>query len=141
MARPRRIIKTDNPIGAKINQVMAEQGMEADYAKLADIFGVTTASAREWVHFGRISKARYPTLVEWSGYPLEWWFDLSAETDAPGLNQVNEQPSPSWTAPPPWPFRHITPAQYGRLDSQDRSRVEGFIQGLLAQTDHERHAA
>lgn len=81
MAKPKRERVTDNPIGRKINLVLAEMGMPGDYAALAKAFDVRVPSVYGWIDNGRIHKNKLTRLVEWSGRPLEWW--LGAPSSGP----------------------------------------------------------
>lgn len=83
MAKPKRVRETTNPIGAKINTVLAEKGVPGDYSALAKHFGVALTSVYGWVERGRISKDRLPKLAEWSGKPLTWWLD-AVDADSQG---------------------------------------------------------
>ncbi len=71
---------TENPIGKKFHEVMAEKAITGDYRALALAFKVATPSVYDWIDHGRISKERYPRLAEWSGRSLDWWFDVPPET-------------------------------------------------------------
>lgn len=138
MPRPLKLIETSDPIGLKINQVMAEKGIAADYKALADAFGVTAPSAREWVQFGRIAKDRYPQLVAWSGRSLHWWFDVPE----PGGNTLpaRESSPPAYVRPAPalpapeWPFPTIEAARIQKL-----LKRLGQAQGKTAMAELERH--
>lgn len=81
MPKPKRVRETTNPLGKKLNQVMAFKGLAGDYAAVAKHFGVAVPSVYGWVDFGRISKARFGALEDWSDMPVAWWLDDS-ETEA-----------------------------------------------------------
>lgn len=132
MPRIKKVMKTDVPFGQKFNDVMAAKGMAGDYAKLAEDFGVTTPSAREWVKYGRFAKERYPDLVKWSGRSLDWWFDAVPPLGLGAASSV-QQVTPIYDVPPPpaWPFRTVSVDQFWLLDDWGRAEVEGFIKGLL----------
>lgn len=93
MPKPMKQRETDNPIGKKFHAVMAEKLMVGDYRALAKDFKVSTPSVYDWIDHGRISKERYPRLVEWSGRSLDWWFDVPAVAgDADHFLGVQERP-------------------------------------------------
>lgn len=134
MPPPKRIIKTDNPLGIKINAVMLERGMPGDYAKLAGIFDVTTPSAREWVQKGRMAKRHYATLVRWSGRPLSWWFDApSPPGDAGHIVSENVPAFVTSQRPDDWPFASISRREFWGLPEQARREIEAFAMGVMSQ--------
>lgn len=139
MPRPKKTLDTKDPLGQKINLVMTEKGIAGDYGALAKVFGVTTASAREWVQLGRMAKERYTKLAEWSGRSLDWWFDVPTLTTQPWL--ASEPSAPYGSIGPAWPFREVTPSQYATLDSAAQSEAEAFIKGMIAATRRNREAA
>ena len=149
MPRPLKVLDTAHPFGVKINEVMAEKGYPGDYRRLAQEFGVTTPSAREWVLYGRFSKDRFEALAAWSGRPLEWWFSTQAAPPAapppamaPALKAAAaEGVYKIGKPPPPWPFPRIDPADFALLDVHDRAEIEGFVKGLIAATKRKRRAA
>lgn len=128
MPRVRKIIETDHPFGLKLNAVMADMGMAGDYKRLAEDFGVTVASAREWITLGRFAKDRYADLVRWSNRSLDWWFDIPPLAGAT-VALANERAA-TYRIAPPWPFRTVSVAQFEALDAWSRAEVEGFIKGL-----------
>jgi transposase len=75
MPKPKRARETSNPLGQKLNTILAEKGMEGDYAAVAKHFGVAVPSVYGWIDNGRISKSRLTQLAEWSGRPITWWLD------------------------------------------------------------------
>ena len=85
---PKSPRQTQDPLGKKFLQVLREKGHADDLNYLAEVFGVKVQSTYDWINLGRFAKERYPRLVEWSGRPLEWWFDvggpLRASEPAPG---------------------------------------------------------
>lgn len=145
MPRPRSIIETSDPLGVKLNEVMAEKHMAGDYAKLARAFGVTTASAREWVKYGRLSKDRFPVLVQWSGRSLHWWFDVTPDVQmvpvsgSGGLelgSSLSTPPLARERSPeyhPSWPFETITPSDLKRLPRNSMREIETFARWILSQ--------
>lgn len=72
-----------NPIGMRINLVMAEKKMVGDYAAVADHFGVKVPSVYGWLDSGRISKGRLPDLETWSGKPMSWWLGATESQNYP----------------------------------------------------------
>ena len=137
MPRPKQPIKTQNAFGVKMNTILALKGMEGDYKALADVFGVSVPSARQWIESGRVSKDHYATLVQWSGRDLHWWFDVPAPLD----HSAAESKPLALHAQPAWPFRRVSPADYERLDEYERGQVEGLVQALLIQSQAHRQAA
>lgn len=79
MAKPKRERETNNPIGQKINVVLAEKGMAGDYAALAKEFDVAVTSVYGWVEKGRIRKDRLPKLANWSNKSLKWWLETTED--------------------------------------------------------------
>ena len=138
MPRPRKIIETTDPIGAKINEVLAEKGLAGNYRALGEAFGVTTPSAREWVQFGRISKERYRALVEWSGRPLNWWFDIPEavreirSTIAPSAAFHAQEASPR-VYHSDWPFRTLREDELRQLPDAALREIEAFARGVISQ--------
>lgn len=55
-------------------------------------------------------------------------------------NQAAEQPG-TYDARQPWPFRVITPEQWGTMNHDDKVIVEGLITTLLGQRDAARKSA
>lgn len=88
MAKPKKIREANNPIGRKINLVMAEKNMAGDYALLAKMFDVTTMAVYGWIDTGRIKKDRLPKLEEWSDHPLSWWLDASDTAPPPASDNL-----------------------------------------------------
>lgn len=138
MPRPRKIIETTDPLGAKINEVLAEKGMAGDYRALGAAFGVTTPSAREWVQFGRLSKERYRALVEWSGRPLDWWFDIPEHLRVPRPSPeaspeplFAQEPTNPWRGS--WPFKTLRPDELRQLPAQALREIEAFARGVMSQ--------
>jgi hypothetical protein len=82
MPKPKRVRATSNPLGAKINEVMAEKGMNGDYAAVAKQFGVAVPSVYGWIDNGRIDKSRLSSLASWSGKPVTWWLDTTGNISA-----------------------------------------------------------
>ena len=136
MSKSKKPIATQHPFGIKINQVMVMKGMAGDYQALADVFGVTVQSAREWVQYGRLSKAHYARLVLWSGRVLHWWFDVPAPMGKDANATIALTPAPA-----PWPFRHVSAGDYAQLDEYERGQVEGLVRALLIQAQGKRKAA
>ena len=64
-------------IGAKLKQEAERLGLKP--AQVAEKFGVKPPSVYDWYEHGRIHKKHYPTLVELSGKPLQWWLDFPSE--------------------------------------------------------------
>lgn len=127
MPRKRTVIATRTPLGVKLNRVMAERGIEADYAGLAAVFEVTPASAREWVQYGRMAKKHFPRLVEWSGRSLDWWFDSSADPQsaAPPGPMAGERSVGFHERA--WPFVRVSADDYAALSDLERAEIEGFV--------------
>lgn len=162
MPKPRKPLETDHPFGIKLNQIMEIKGMAGQYQALADAFGVTVQSARQWVQYGRFSKEHYAKLVQWSGRDLHWWFNVPAKlnsddpeesvTPAPQLQCQTRADDKSHdtaesatliSAPmvPAWPFRGISSADYALLDDYERGQVEGLVRALLLQSRANRQNA
>lgn len=143
MPRPLKVIATTDGFGAKLNSIMAAKGMPGDYKQLAEIFGVTTPSAREWVKFGRFAKERYAKLVEWSGKSLYWWLDVPEPSPgawgAPNGGEVREPTPPAFLRlSRAWPFDTVSAADYALLDAHARAEAEAFIKGLIANSQRKR---
>lgn len=64
-------------MGAKLKQEAERLGLKP--AQVADKFGVKAPSVYDWYEHGRIHKKHYPTLVEMSGKPIQWWLDFPKE--------------------------------------------------------------
>jgi len=129
-----KLRETSNPIGLKFHEVMKEKGLIANYAAVAKAFDVATTSVYDWVDHGRISKERYRQLVEWSGRPLDWWFDIQPAAALPmPIHAVNEQ-QPVYQFPPhpAWPFS-VSLDDYRRLSDSDRGRIDGYITSIVEQ--------
>lgn len=73
---PKKPRTTSNAFGKKFLAVMADKGLGQDFAVVAAAFGVAVPSVYDWIDYGRFKKDRYAKLVEWSGRPLDWWFDI-----------------------------------------------------------------
>jgi transcriptional regulator with XRE-family HTH domain len=56
----------------------------------------------------------------------EWLYD----GNGPAPHNIAAEPLRHYSLPE-WPFSHITPEQYRRLSEAQRSRAEGFIEGLI----------
>ena len=125
-------IDTDNPLGLKLNEVMAEKGIAGDYAALARAFEVTTPSARDWIKNGRMATKRYQALVDWSGRSLHWWFDIHGPgPGGPALFTGDSDVRP-WGALA-WPFLSFSAAEIQRLPDGARREIEAFVRGVLSQ--------
>lgn len=61
-------------LGAKLKQEAERLGLKP--AQVAEIFDVRPPSVYDWYEHGRIHKKHYPTLVEMSGRPIQWWLDF-----------------------------------------------------------------
>ncbi|MBN8749505.1 MAG: hypothetical protein J0I65_18590 [Variovorax sp.] len=135
MPKAQKVRETTNALGAKINAVMAEKGMAGDYAALAREFGVATPSTYDWITHGRLGKERYQKLVEWSGRPLDWWFDIqppaygAAEQSTPLLAREAGAPVPIARGER-WPF--TAPLERVRaLAPIDIAMIDGYIKGVI----------
>lgn len=131
MPRPKTVRQTTDPVGQKLNQVMAEKNMEGDYAAVAAVFGVKSQSVADWVKFGRISKDRYKALVRWSGRPLHWWFDIDDEPGPLVTRLTAEEPSAVFLASQKWPFHTVSQDDFFALPIDVQREVEGFARGLV----------
>lgn len=136
-----KIRETNNPIGRKFHQVMAEKRMEGDYKALAEAFGVRTPSVYDWIDHARIGKERFARLVEWSGRSLHWWFDIDMPVEGYTAHQANESTGVyDIRARAPWPFSRPFEA-YDRLSAASKSRVDSYLAGLIdAEHDAGAHA-
>jgi len=143
MAKPIKERDTQHPFGRKLNEVMREKGIAGDYSTAATVFGVKTPSVYDWVDHGRIAKRHYKTLAEWSGRPLEWWFEelrseQQATEDSPVKLHSSEEAPVCLRAKQEdrsdslWPFRHLPVTALRDLDPDDLRRVEDFAMALLA---------
>lgn len=144
MAKPIKERDTQHPFGRKLNEVMRVKGIAGDYSAAAAVFGVKTPSVYDWVDHGRIAKRHYKTLTEWSGHPLEWWFEELQPEQQVAEKRPPASPSASEDTPiylhnkredqldSLWPFRHLPMAALRDLDADDLRRVEDFAMALLA---------
>lgn len=133
MPKSARVRATENPLGQKINAVMAEKNMAGDYAQLAQIFEVATPSTYDWITHGRLGKERYKRLVEWSGRSLNWWFDIPAGYEQ--AQQASTQVGESVSVYPikngeRWPFS-VDLDLVRKLDSVDIALIEGYIRAIV----------
>lgn len=126
MPKATRVRETENALGQKINQVMAEKGIAGDYAELARVFGVATPSTYDWVTHGRLGKERYQKLVEWSGRSLDWWFDIATE----GSTSLPSESVVSLASKDRWPLATDLET-LRRMPPADRDLVDAYIRGLL----------
>lgn len=136
MPKAQKVRETTNPLGVKINAVMAEKGMAGDYAALAKEFGVATPSTYDWITHGRLGKERYQKLVEWSGRSLDWWFDIPRAVSYQPLMTPSNSVAREAEAPVPiskgerWPF--TVPIERVRgLDPVDLAMIDGYIKGVI----------
>ena len=106
---PKEPRTTDDPVGQKLLQVLREKGRQDDLKHLAKVFDVRVQSTYDWIKYGRISKDRYATLVQWSGRPLEWWFDVPSSSR------------------PPWPFPQLQEDAIAAMDPLQIARLEGAL--------------
>lgn len=74
-------------MGEKLKQEAQRLGLKP--AQVAEKFGVKAPSVYDWYDHGRIHKKHYPTLVEMSGKPIEWWLDFPKED----LTVAEDRPS------------------------------------------------
>ena len=144
MPRPKTPVQTDNPIGQKINDVMAEKGIAGDYKALSQVFGIAVPSVYDYVRHGRIAKERYQALVEWSQRSLDWWFDI--ETPATGYKDRKDSYAKTEEKISPiasekiadlkekragqWPFS-VTAEQIQKLDFDDIIMIDSYIKGVF----------
>lgn len=80
-------------MGEKLEQEAKRLGLKP--AQVAEVFGVKPPSVYDWYAHGRIHKKHYPTLVEWSGKPIEWWLDFPTEsikTEQQAADYAGEDP-------------------------------------------------
>lgn len=80
-------------MGVKLRQEAIRLGLKP--AQVAEVFGVKPPSVYDWYEHGRIHKKHYPTLVEWSGKPLQWWLDFPETSIG-----VEQTPAPYFGADP-----------------------------------------
>lgn len=132
MPKPLKLRDTANPLGKKFHQVMDEKQMTADYGALARAFSVATPSVYDWIDHGRISKERYRQLVEWSGKPLDWWFDIPMTSIPSSDPMVIHQDAAVYDIKngSKWPFSRTFEA-FKRLSTSDQARVDGYITSLI----------
>ena len=64
-------------MGAKLKQEAERLGLKP--AQVAEKFGVKPPSVYDWYEHGCIHKKHYPSLVEMSGKPIQWWLDFPKE--------------------------------------------------------------
>lgn len=64
-------------MGTKLKQEAERLGLKP--TQIAEKFGVKSPSVYDWYEHGRIHKKHYPTLVELSGKPIQWWLDFPQE--------------------------------------------------------------
>ena len=129
MPKPKKVRDTSNPIGLKFHKVMEDKDIVADYAAVASAFGVATPSVYDWIDHGRIKKDRYRQLVEWSGRPLDWWFDIEpASTATPAINQNGAPYVVLRTAN--WPFTKSYEL-FSKLSDADQARIDGYMSSVI----------
>lgn len=138
MPKPISERQTTNPLGLKLNRVLAEKGMPGDYAALASIFGVKTPSVYDWVVHGRLGKERYAKLVEWSGRGLDWWFDVPTPPAQAG-HMAADRPAPAYLPAPPQqqpplqsPFGRISAEDWAALPPEVLAEIETYALGIIA---------
>lgn len=131
MPKPPRT--TSDPLGQKLLQVLREQGHPDDLNHLAAQLGVTVQSTYDYIRHGRLAKERYARLVEWSGRPLDWWFDVQT----PAKQRAAEE-SAAYAG---WPLPGTTMAELRETLSPDqRAEVTGYLKAMLAEA-RRTHAA
>lgn len=123
------MLTTSAALAKKLAYAIEEKGLSQ--VEIAKRCSVSKQAVQGWKKTGRIAKQHMLVLAEMSGLPLDWWLDSSqltytATQDAPAPAPVVKQVPPPY-GNPPWPFRSITPAQYGALSEHQRSMIEGFI--------------
>lgn len=117
---------TSDPLGQKLLQVLREQGHADDLNFLAAQLGVTVQSTYDYIRHGRLAKERYPKLVEWSGRPLDWWFDVQT----PAQLRATEVAA-TYAA---WPVPGVSLAELrDALSPEQRAEVTGYLKALLAE--------
>lgn len=102
--------------------------------EVAAACGVTKQAVQGWKKTGRIDKKHLPALSEATQLPLSWWLELDDETkdgDRP-LELAARERRPNYGTPS-WPFKAVSPQDYGQLSSAQQHLVEGFIKGLLSE--------
>lgn len=67
-------METPKHMGQKLQDEAVRLGLKP--AQIAKVFGVKPPSVYDWYKHGRIDKAHYQNLVDWSGRSIEWWLDL-----------------------------------------------------------------
>lgn len=137
MPKAQRIRETTNPLGKKINEVMAEKRMSGDYAALAQVFGVATPSTYDWISHGRLGKERYQRLVEWSGKSLDWWFDIDAawignDSGITPTRQLHDAAAPEYEnrRRSRWPFS-VPEEDINALAKEDIVMIDAYIHGVI----------
>ena len=127
---PKSKYETENPLGRKLLQVLAERGTPDDLPALAQAFAVSVPSTYDWIRHGRFAKERYPDLVRWSGRSLDWWFDCQpGETTAIATMSVNESTAPYGR--PAWPFPNIPESRVCRLSLENRVKLQNVMLPVL----------
>ena len=132
MPKPLKLRDTANPIGLKFHEVMRDKNIVADYAAVARAFEVATPSVYDWIDHGRISKDRYPQLVQWSGRPLDWWFNIQPAAHQASDPVVIHQVTPIYDIKngSKWPFSRSFEA-FKRLSQADQARADGYIAAMI----------
>lgn len=126
------MLSTAETIKKKLAEVIASGIKQTQIAQHCD---VSKQAVQSWKNTGRIDKRHLQALSEVSGRPLTWWLDMAEDPPA--------QPPPTLTAmertptyigsDPSWPFQTVQRRDYDKLTMQQRSQVEGYIHGLLAE--------
>lgn len=129
------MLSTAETIKRKLAEVIASGIKQAAIAQHCE---VSKQAVQSWKNTGRIDKRHLPALAEVTGKPLEWWLDMTPEalpeqTDSlPAL--VARERAPAYIGlDPSWPFQTVQRRDYEKLDTHQRSLVEGYIHGLLAE--------
>lgn len=123
---PKKPRQTTDPLGQKLLQVLREQGHADDLNYLAAQLGVTVQPTYDYIRHGRLAKERYARLVEWSGRPLDWWFDVQTPAQIRAAEEA--------AAYAAWPVPGVTLAQIrAALSPEQRAEVTGYLKAMLAE--------
>lgn len=78
-------METETHLGIKL-KAEAER-LKLKPAQVAELFKIKPPSVYDWYTTGRIHQRHYLKMVEWSGKPLEWWFDFPESASSARLSK------------------------------------------------------
>lgn len=130
------MLSTAAALKQKLSVVLAGGVTQAAIAQACE---VSKQAVQGWKNTGRIDKRHLPALAEVSGKPLTWWLDYSQHegTSVDAKHSASKHEVKDVVRHyhvDRWPFTSITRDEYALLNSEQRTLVEGFIRGLLAET-------